>query len=264
MSDNAEEVQEPVPENITQDPQPDPQPIEGDVANVPRETITKERPENIPEKFWNADTGEIRTDELLKSNAHLEQFVGGKKEELREEIINELSSEAESEVPEEYSLPALPEEVTEEQVVENPLFDWWIDHCKENAYNQEMFEDGINKFINSQNAYQPNLEEETNKLGENANVRIDAVDSFVQSHFNPDDYEYIQTTLGQSAQGIEILERVMELQNQNISRAPTEPANRLTIEDVRSMMKDPRYFDPKERDESFVKRVDDAFQRLYR
>ena len=24
-------------------------------------------------------------------------------------------------------------------------------------------------------------------------------------------------------------------------------------------MKDPRYFDPKERDESFVKRVDDAF-----
>ena len=264
MSDNAEEVQEPVPENITQDPQPDPQPIEGDVANVPRETITKERPENIPEKFWNAETGEIRTDELLKSNAHLEQFVGGKKEELREEIINELSSEAESEVPEEYTLPPLPETVTEQDVAENPLFDWWVDHCKTNAYDQEMFEEGINSFITAQGEYAPNLEAEVEKLGENAQARLDAVDSFTQNYFAPDDYEYLQTTLGQSAQGIEILERVMELQNQNISRAPTEPANRLTIEDVRSMMKDPRYFDPKERDESFVKRVDDAFQRLYR
>ena len=37
MSDNAEENQEPVPENITQDPQPEPQPIE---ADVPRETIS--------------------------------------------------------------------------------------------------------------------------------------------------------------------------------------------------------------------------------
>ena len=29
MSDNAEENQQPVPENITQDPQPEPAPIEG-------------------------------------------------------------------------------------------------------------------------------------------------------------------------------------------------------------------------------------------
>ena len=48
MSDNAEENQEPVPENITQDPQPEPQPIETD---VPRETISNDRPENVPEKF---------------------------------------------------------------------------------------------------------------------------------------------------------------------------------------------------------------------
>ena len=54
------------------------------------------------------------------------------------------------------------------------------------------------------------------------------------------------------------------MQNQNISNSQTEPANRLTLKDVQQMMKDPRYFDPKERDESYVKRVDDAFQRLYR
>ena len=54
------------------------------------------------------------------------------------------------------------------------------------------------------------------------------------------------------------------MQNQNISQVQTEPMNRLTLDDVRTMMKDPRYFDPRERDETFVKRVDDAFARLYR
>ena len=63
-------------------------PVE-ETQNVSRETI-RERPENVPEKFWNADTGEVRTDDLLKSNAHLEQFVGGKKDELKEQIINEF------------------------------------------------------------------------------------------------------------------------------------------------------------------------------
>jgi hypothetical protein len=261
MSDNVEEVQESTPEpqgQVETQPQ-EPQ----NLSEQPQEG-GHIRPENIPEKFWNAETGEVRTDELLKSNAHLEQFIGGKKEELRDQIIDELSDEADAEVPEEYALPALPEEITEEQVVENPLFDWWIDHCKENAYNQEMFEDGINKFINAQSHYAPDLNQEAQKLGENANARIDAVDAFAQSHFGADDYELLQSTLGQSAQGIEILERVMQMQNQNISNAPTEPANRLSIDDVRQMMKDPRYFDPKERDESYVKRVDDAFQRLYR
>ena len=56
----------------------------------------------------------------------------------------------------------------------------------------------------------------------------------------------------------------MQMQNQNISNAPTEPANRLTLKDVQQMMKDPRYYDPKERDESYVAKVEDAFQRLYR
>jgi hypothetical protein len=265
MSDNVEEVQESTPEPQEQvEAQPQQQPQEPQNLSEQPQEGGHIRPENIPEKFWNAETGEIRTDELLKSNAHLEQFVGGKKEELRDQIIDELSNEADAEVPEEYALPALPEEITEEQVVENPLFDWWLDHCKENAYNQEMFEDGINKFINAQGHYAPDLNQEAEKLGENANARIDAVDAFAQSHFGADDYELLQSTLGQSAQGIEILERVMQMQNQNISNAPTEPANRLTIDDVRQMMKDPRYFDPKERDESYVKKVDDAFQRLYR
>ena len=262
MSDNVEEVQESTPEQSQAEPQAQPQEQPQEPQNLserPNDVNQVETPEQelILGKFKSQE-------DLEKGYKDLEQFVGGKKEDLKEQIIAELSQEAESEVPEQYELPALPEEITEAQVVENPLFDWWMDHCEENAYNQEMFEAGINKFISAQQHYQPNLEEEQSKLGENANARIDAVDSFAQSHFGAEDYEYLQSTLGQSAQGIEILEKVMQMQNQNISNAPTEPANRLTLKDVQQMMKDPRYFDPKERDESYVAKVEDAFQRLYR
>ena len=45
---------------------------------------------------------------------------------------------------------------------------------------------------------------------------------------------------------------MMNLNKQTISNAQnfTQPERPLTLEDVRSMMKDKRYFDPKERDES--------------
>ena len=260
MSDNVEQAQESTPEQSQVESQAQPQPQEPQNLS--------ERPNDVTEVETTEQElilGKFKSQEdLEKGYKDLEQFVGGKKEELRDQIIDELSDEADAEVPEEYALPALPEEITEEQVVENPLFDWWIDHCKENAYNQEMFEDGINKFINAQGYYAPDLNQEAEKLGENANARIDAVDAFAQSHFGADDYELLQSTLGQSAQGIEILEQVMQMQNQNISNAQTEPANRLTLKDVQQMMKDPRYYDPKERDESYVKKVEDAFQRLYR
>ena len=263
MSDNAEEIQEPQTEGSSETTTvADPQPLVEE--NVPRETFTRERPENVPEKFWNQETGEIRTDELLKSNEHLEKFVGGKKDELREQIIDELSNEAIEEAPEEYVMPALPDGVTETDVAENPMFDWWSNHCAENAYTQEMFEDGVNTYINRYLDAQVDVDQEMSKLGENANARVDAVDSFASTYFTPDQYEHLTSTLGQTAEGIEILERVMEMQKQNISQVQTEPMNRLTLDDVRTMMKDPRYFDPRERDETFVKRVDDAFARLYR
>ena len=68
--------------------------------------------------------------------------------------------------------------------------------------------------------------------------------------------------LGQTAEGIEVLERIMDMNKQSISTVQTEPMNKMSLEDVRSMMKDPRYFDPRQRDMGFVKRVDDMWARL--
>lgn len=43
----------------------------------PSEEPTKAKPEGLPEKFWNAETGEIRVDALLQSYLELEKKLSG-------------------------------------------------------------------------------------------------------------------------------------------------------------------------------------------
>ena len=202
----------------------------------------------------------------VKLNNRKTKKVGGKKDELREVIINELSEEADSEKPEAYELPALPEGITEEMLQENPMTEWWQQHCDENAYSQEIFQEGINKYIDSYLGNMPDIEREKEKLGENANARLDAVNSWASSFFSTEEYEAIVGTLGATAEGIEALERMMQTQKQSITSANqvAQPERPLTLEDVRGMMKDKRYYDPKDRDPAFVRKVDEAFARLYR
>ena len=247
--------------------------VENQVEETPTEeqgepTTTEpvERPDFIPEKFWDASTGEINIEEFGKSYSNLEKYVGGKKDELREVIINELSEEADSERPESYELPKLPEGVSEEMLSDNTMAKWWKEHCDENAYSQEIYEEGINKYIDSYLDSTPNLDREMEKLGENANARLDAVNSWASAFFAPEEYEAIAGSLGATAEGIEALERMMQTTIESVSRANTvaQPERPLTLDDVRNMMKDKRYYDPKERDASFVRKVDDAFSRLYR
>lgn len=224
------------------------------------------RPDFIPEKFWDIDTGNINLEEFGKSYSNLEKYVGGKKDQLRQVVMDELALEAEESTPEFYELPPLPANITEEMIQANPMTDWWSKFCKENSYPQEIFEEGINKYVDSFVDTSPNLEHEIKNLGENANARLDAVNSWASSFFSPEEYEVVATSLGSSAQGIEALERIIESQREGISRSGNvaQPERALTLDDVRSMMKDRRYFDSRERDPSFVRKVDEAFSRLYR
>ena len=43
----------------------------------------------------------------------------------------------------------------------------------------------------------------------------------------------------------------------------SEPANKITMESLRELQKDPRYHDPVARDKDFVKMVDEGYRRLY-
>tara|TARA_R110000822_G_scaffold306438_1_gene432740 strand:+ start:230 stop:973 length:744 start_codon:yes stop_codon:yes gene_type:complete len=230
---------------------------------VPDEEVkSTERPEYVPEKFWK--DGKADFEGMGKSYTQLEGFVGGKEETLREKIINDLATEHDSNVPESYELPALPDGITEEMVTANPMSTWWNETAKANGMNQEEYESGINAYVEVMQGQEPDIEGEMDKLGENANDRIDAVNAFAEKSFPPDEFEVIQYSLGTTAEGIQALERIMEMSNGSGVRSEqyAQPEKRLTLDDAKSMMADPRYHDPRHRDPAYVAKVDAAFRML--
>jgi len=244
---------------------------EEEVSREATEQEVMERPEIIPEKFWDTETGEINLEDMAKSYAHLEKFATGKKEDMREAVIAELTEEARSNAPAEakdYELPKLVEGLNEEMVESNPLTGWWRGKCHEMGLGQEEFQDGINQYIDAFMSNQPDLESEAQKLGENVNDRLTAVNAWAQKNFPPEQYEYLSATLGTSADGIETLESIMEMVNSTgvlpRSSEVAVPEKELSIEDVKAMMNDKRYFDNRHREPAYVKKVDEAWSRLQR
>lgn len=237
---------------------------EQQTEDVSRETLdASDRPEWLPEKFGSPE-------DMAKSYGELEKLIGGKKEDFKDIILTELAEESRAEAPETaeaYELPSLVEGISEEMVNENPLTEWWRGRCHEIGATNEEFQDGINQYIDKlMLPNQPNLEGEVEKLGENAQERLDHVTNFAQTFFSPEQFELVSATLGTSAEGIEALERIQEATKSSMSRsnAVAQPEKQLTLGEVREMMKDKRYYDPRHKDVSYIKRVDDAFARLYR
>ena len=262
MSDNIEQAEEntaEVTESTEQTAEQQPQEPQN-LSERPNDTLVEPTADDLI-------LGKFKSQEDLEQGyKELEKYVGGNKDELREQIIDELSQEADSEVPENYELPSLPEHITEDDVMENPMTEWWRNFCWENSYDQEVYQEGINKYVDAYVGQQPDMEAEKTKLGENAEARLDAVNSWASTFFSPEQYEVVSQTMGSNVDGIEALEKIMESQKQNISRSAqvAQPERPLTIEDVRNMMKDKRYYDGRERDPSYVAKVDEAFNRLYR
>lgn len=63
-----------------------------DKANTPvdetRGNEVPQRPDNVPEKFWNAETGEVNTEALLKSYSELERNRGTNRNEDTDDSAN--------------------------------------------------------------------------------------------------------------------------------------------------------------------------------
>lgn len=223
---------------------------------VATEAPVSERPEWLPEKF---NTPE----DLVNSYSSLESKLGQDEASIREALMKELEAEAYSSRPETVGDYKVPEMVDESLAVDNPLFQWWANHSYENGYSQEEFEAGIQQYSEFFNAMQPDLEAEHAKLGENADARIEAVDLWANKFF-PEEMSEAVLTLGQSAAGVEALEYIMKQVSDTSVTADTSNISSVDENDLRSMMQDPRYWNPAKREPNFVKQVEQGFSKLYR
>ena len=227
-----------------------------EVAVEASEAPVSERPEWLPEKF---NTPE----DLASSYSQLESKLGTSQDELRESLVKEFEAEALANRPATVGDYVVPEELSENDVNDNELFQWWANHAFENAYSQQEFEDGIKMYAQALQGTQPNLEAEKAALGENADARIEAVDLWSQKFF-PEEHADAILSLGSTAGGIEALEYLMNQMSSSSMANNTGGIAPINEGDLQSMMKDERYWNPAKRDNAYVQKVQEGFSKLYR
>tara|TARA_R100001443_G_scaffold50144_1_gene62417 strand:+ start:2131 stop:2880 length:750 start_codon:yes stop_codon:yes gene_type:complete len=220
------------------------------------ETKTEERPEWLPEKY---KTGE----DLAKAYKELESKLGTKDEDIRAEVLKQIETESFKDRPDSAGDYQLPDFVDIDNIDTNDeTLKWWADHAFTYGFSQEEFSEGLEKVMKAQEGFLPNPEEEIKKLGDNANVRLEAVDLFARQFFPEEHMESIED-LAATAEGVQALEFIMEKLKSPAIGSDATPVDRITIESLREMMQDERYWHPARRNADFIKQVDEGFQKLH-
>ena len=238
-----------------------------DQLNETTETTTEqnEMPEYVPEKFWNKDLNEINVEEMGASYKALEKRLGQRTEELAGTIREEVLADIKGTAPEAYEiqLPELPEGVNIDVDPEQPLLQWWEQTARSKGLSNEDFNKGIEAFVNNEVAALPDRDAQISLLGENANVRIESADLWAKKNLSENSYDAI-VNLANTADGVKAIEEIMAL-NKDAPIPSTETKIDVTPsgDDLRSMMKDERYWKDGAKDQAYIKKVTDLYQKYY-
>mgnify|MGYP003108398382 CR=1 FL=1 len=232
---------------------------------ITQEQTESSKPDYVQDKFWNKDTNEINIEELSSSYNSLEKKLGARTEDLSKQIREDIANEVKANVPEKYeiNMPEIPENIQMDINPEMPLLQWWSDTAKAKGLSQEEFNKGIEAFVNNEISSLPDTDNERELLGENANQRIEAADLWSKKNLSSDSYEAI-AEFASTAKGVKALEEIMKL-NKDAPIPQTETAIEAapSLEDLRSMMKDPRYWKDGERDQAYINKVSALYEKYY-
>ena len=227
------------------------------VADVQPEqpSVSNDRPDWLAEKF---NTPE----DLANAYTNLESKLGQSEESVRTTVMSELEEEFNNGRPASAGEYELPETIDPELANENELLQWWANEAWENGYSQDEFNTGIDMYVKALNATQPDIEAEFVQLGENAQDRVSAVELWANANFGEEHMDAIKM-LGSTAKGIEVIEILMDKLKGSSINGQAQPAGVPSEADLTAMMKDPRYWNPKDRDNNFIDQVNQGFGRLY-
>ena len=209
----------------------------------------------LPEKFKSLE-------DMVESYSNLESKIGAKEETFRDQFMKEMEEQAYANRPAEVGDYVLPDSIDDDMAADNPLLQWWANTAFENGYSQDEFAEGIEMYVNAINADTPDYDAEVEKLGDNASARTEAASLFANQFF-PEEMLGAVERMCETAEGIMVLEHVMDALKEGGPSNGAVEVSRETESDLRQMMLDPRYHDPARRDPTFVKQVDDGFKRMF-
>ncbi len=187
-----------------------------------------ERPENVPEKFWNNETKAVNNDAVLES-------------------YNQLSSKfgAFTGAPESYEF-SLSEDLTSNGVElsgDDPLIASFSELAKESNMSGEMANKLVNMFVESQyadsiasgEAETARVAEEMGKLGDNAQQRVSNIENWAKANLTPEQVEGLQdaATTAAGVQAIEAL--IAKSKNAPMQTQDASPVNQVNMAELQAL-----------------------------
>ena len=161
------------------------------------EAKTEERPEWLPEKYKSGE-------DLAKAYKELESKLGTKDEDIRNQVLKEIETESFKDRPETAGDYQLPEYFDEESAIDSDVLKWWAEHAFTYGFSQSEFEEGLEKVMQAADGFSTDVEEEMEKLGDNANARVEAAALFSKQFFPQEHMESIER-LTETADGLKAL-----------------------------------------------------------
>ncbi len=224
---------------------------------------TAQKPEGVPDKFWNAETGEVRIDALLKSYAELEK-------KLSSSIPQPEDDETRARFLRAAGVPASADEY--KVSVRDNLFEPDADlnkrlHAK--GFNgeqvQEVYDLAVEKMVPMimEMAAEFQADREVERLMEYFGGQDQWREAsrqmlvFGQKNLPPQVLEGMSS----SYEGIIALYKMMQSEEPQTLGGQTKSVSSNAEKDLHSMMNDPKYW--RDKDPSYIAKVTDGFKNLY-
>ncbi len=240
--------------------------IPGDEVAGREQNETSERPPHIPQKFWDAERGEIRTETLLKSYAELERRLtrslplpADAEDTAAVRRIRQALGWPES--PDEYEItPAHPALEVDPELNRRLHEAGFTEEQAQLVYDlaAERVLPAIDAVAETFRAEQERQRLEQHFGGSEAFESVARqLKSWAEAHLEPEVYE----SLSGSYQGVLALHQMMQAQEPPVVGETGGSDSGLGEERLYEMMRDPRYW--RDRDPEFIARVTEGFQQLF-
>tara|TARA_R100001082_G_scaffold111088_2_gene93308 strand:+ start:4204 stop:5040 length:837 start_codon:yes stop_codon:yes gene_type:complete len=227
------------------------------------------RPDYIPAKYWDEETGRARVADLGNAYNELATKLGKRDEVIRDEIAKELQGKAMEGVPDsatDYSFTPteglIPDGLQYNIDTNNAQYKKFGDVAHEIGLSQDQYNKLFSLYVENEISLVPDKNAELAKLGDNAQARVERVDMWAKANLTDGAYDaVVQRAL--SGEFIIAMEELID-KTGSVSMEGNEHQSHgpLTRQELETMMKDPRYRDPQRRDPTFVRRVQDGFASL--
>lgn len=215
-----------------------------------------ERPDWLPTKF---ETPE----QLAVSYAELEKSYHTRRDDIKTEVLNELSQEHDANVPAAPGDYSMELEIDGEKmdIPETPMTSWFRDKAHSLGLAQDQFSEIMSEYIQMEQLTGPAWEQESQVLGEHAEKRLERVDAWAGANLSPEAYQ-VFAKIPASAEVVQLYEELMELNGQPQFNMVDSNSfqEEITEADLKSMQQDPKYW--REQDPAFIAKVRAGFDRL--